>query len=183
MELFLLWHYIREIKINNGDFVKVISRLFCFVVVSFISLLSLGLNLWKIIESEGEKCSVCAAQPLSVLSYFTRPCILGDKREKKKLVISLCIGVVVFLWYTTLYWYFKNLTQWCNQFLWHHHWNLARRYIFAWYLFIICLDYQQQTSIDLISWLVVWVLWYLNLCRLLKSIFIQIISSISNNSV
>ena len=34
-------------------------------------------------------------------------------------------------------------------------------------------------------WLVVWVLWHINLCRLFnaKSIFIQIISSISNNSV
>ena len=33
--------------------------------------------------------------------------------------------------------------------------------------------------------LVVWVLWRINLCRLfnVKSIFIQIISSISNNSV
>ena len=35
------------------------------------------------------------------------------------------------------------------------------------------------------GWLVGWVLWHINLCRLFnaKSIFIQIISSISNNSV
>ena len=35
------------------------------------------------------------------------------------------------------------------------------------------------------SWLVGWILWHINLCRLFnaKSIFIQIISSISNNSV
>ena len=39
----------------------------------------------------------------------------------------------------------------------------------------------------LVGWLVVgvWILWHINLCRLFnpKSIFIQIISSISNNSV
>ena len=36
-----------------------------------------------------------------------------------------------------------------------------------------------------IGWLVVWILWHINLCRLfnVKSIFIQIISSISNNSI
>ena len=35
------------------------------------------------------------------------------------------------------------------------------------------------------GWLVVWVLWHINLCRLFnaKSIFMQIVSSISNNSV
>ena len=35
------------------------------------------------------------------------------------------------------------------------------------------------------GWLVVWVLWHINLCRLFnaKSIFMQIVCSISNNSV
>ena len=38
---------------------------------------------------------------------------------------------------------------------------------------------------SLVGWSVVWGLWHINLCRLfiVKSIFIQIISSISNNSV
>ena len=35
------------------------------------------------------------------------------------------------------------------------------------------------------GWLVVWVLWHINLCRLFnaKSILMQIVSSISNNAV
>ena len=35
------------------------------------------------------------------------------------------------------------------------------------------------------GWLVVWVLWHINLCRLYntKSIFMQIVSFVSNNSV
>ena len=35
------------------------------------------------------------------------------------------------------------------------------------------------------GWLVGWILWHINVCRLfkVKSIFIQILSSISNNSV
>ena len=38
---------------------------------------------------------------------------------------------------------------------------------------------------DPLVWLVAWVLWHINLCRLFnaKSIFIQIVSSISNHSV
>ena len=42
-----------------------------------------------------------------------------------------------------------------------------------------------KKELKMLSWLVVWVLWYINLCRLFnaQSIFIQIIISILNNSV
>ena len=42
-----------------------------------------------------------------------------------------------------------------------------------------------QYTASMIDWFVVWVLWYINLCRLFnaKSIFMQIVSSISNNLV
>ena len=42
-----------------------------------------------------------------------------------------------------------------------------------------------EVPVMLVVWLVVWVLWHIKLCRLFntKAIFIQIVSSISNNSV
>ena len=45
--------------------------------------------------------------------------------------------------------------------------------------------YKSAIPLYLVGWLVCWVLWHINLCRLFnaKSTFIQIISSISNNSV
>ena len=63
------------------------------------------------------------------------------------------------------------------------------------YFFVSCYTVASQhlTSVNnvsvalhgLVGWLVVWVLWHINLCRLsnAKSIFIQIISSVSNNSI
>ena len=59
--------------------------------------------------------------------------------------------------------------------------------VFALFMFIICEDYVQPMSIDPIKkkWLFGQVLWHINLCRLFntKSIFMQMISSISNYSV
>ena len=50
-----------------------------------------------------------------------------------------------------------------------------------WGPFQIC----KSSKEDSYLWMVGWVLWRINLCRLFnaKSIFIQIVSSISNNSV
>ena len=49
---------------------------------------------------------------------------------------------------------------------------------------IICTKYKRKMEI-FVGWLVGWILWHINLCRLFnaKSIFMQIVSSISNNSV
>ena len=44
---------------------------------------------------------------------------------------------------------------------------------------------REESEIRLVGWFIGWVLWYINLCRLFnaKSVFMQIVSSISNNSV
>ena len=60
--------------------------------------------------------------------------------------------------------------------------------MYLYFLLPLLGDYSVTSIIlskEIDGWLVVWVLWNINLCRLFnaKSIFMQIISSISNNSV
>ena len=62
-------------------------------------------------------------------------------------------------------------------------WDDSRLYLYT--SFDCVITTLTQFPNKMICWLIVWVLWYINLYRLFnaKSIFIPIISSISNNSV